>query len=243
MPRKDKMIIHGISKLTLLDYPGHTACTLFTGACSFRCPFCQNSGLVLDPDREPVIDPDWLFSFLEKRKHLLQGVCISGGEPTLHRDLPDFIRRIREMGYMVKLDSNGYEPEILDQLLREHLIDAAAMDIKSSPLNYRKAAGMEDKPFDFSRIRTSAELLMNYGRTDSDFYCEFRTTMVRGLQTEEDMALIGEWLAGAPRYFLQHFEDEGKVLKPGLQAMTAEEMEKMAAVIRPHIPHTELRGI
>ncbi|MBQ6392055.1 MAG: anaerobic ribonucleoside-triphosphate reductase activating protein, partial [Eubacterium sp.] len=127
------MIIHGINKLTLLDYPEHTACTLFTGGCSFRCPFCQNSALILHPDREPVLDMDWLFAFLNKRKRVLQGVCITGGEPTLQKDLPSFIRKIRELGYKIKLDTNGYHPEAVAALLQDELLDAVAMDIKSSP--------------------------------------------------------------------------------------------------------------
>ena len=236
------MIIHGISKLTLLDYPEHTACTLFTGACNFRCPFCHNSGLVLDPAAGPVIDQDWLFSFLKKRIRLLQGVCISGGEPTLQKDLPEFIRKIRDMGYKIKLDTNGYEPEMLEKLLHDHLIDAAAMDIKSSPLRYAAAAGLDEGRFDFSRIQASAEMLTKQEQSDPGFYCEFRTTMVRGLQTEEDMAQISEWLAGASRYFLQRFEDSGTVLRPGLEALSAEEMERMAAIARIHIPNTVIRG-
>ncbi len=257
------MRIHGISKLTLLDYPGHTACTLFTGGCNFRCPFCQNGSLVVAAESEPVIDEGWLFDFLKRRSNVLQGVCITGGEPTLNRDLDVFIWRIRKLGYKIKLDTNGYLPDVLEALLKEGLLDAVATDIKSSPGgyaraagleasvvdtsffpgSYTRAAGMDTNSFDFSRIERSADLLRGYGRDHPDFYYEYRTTVVRRLHTAQDMAEIGEWLAGAPHYFLQRYEDSEYVIGSGLSAFSPEEMQELAEVVRPYIPGVQLRGV
>ena len=152
------MQIHGFQTLTLLDYPGRVACTLFLGGCNFHCPFCQNSGLVLSPGKEPVVPMEEVRKTLQKRKKVLDGVCITGGEPTLAPDLPELIREIKEMGYLVKLDTNGYRPEVLGSLLEEGLLDYVAMDIKSSPEGYAKAAGLPG--LDLSRIQRSVELLM-----------------------------------------------------------------------------------
>ncbi len=254
------MQIHGINKLTLLDYPEHTACTLFTGGCSFRCPFCQNGSLVLDPAHEPVIDEEWLWGFLEKRRHVLQGVCITGGEPTLQKDLPEFIRKVRELGYHVKLDTNGYQPEVLEALLEEGLLDMVAMDIKSSKTEYAKAAGLDTgaktnglceksepaenicsagKPqFDLARIEKSVDLLKHSG-----IVYEFRTTMVRNLITREDMVGIGEWLEGSPRYFLQNYEDSEYVLDRTMQGFSPSEMQEMLEIVRAWIPETKIRGL
>lgn len=257
------MRIHGISKLTLLDYPGHTACTLFTGGCNFRCPFCQNGSLVLSPDGEPVIDEGWLLDFLKRRRNVLQGVCITGGEPTLNRDLDIFIRKLRELGYKIKLDTNGYLPDVLADLLDAGLLDAVAMDIKSSPEGYARAAGLETSAsdarhfegsharaaglstggFDFGRIERSAQMLRIYAQEHPDFYCEYRTTVVRELHTPQDMTGIGEWLAGAPHYFLQRYEDSEYVIGSGLGAFSTEEMQELADAVRPYIPGVQLRGV
>ena len=147
------MQIHGIQKLTLLDFPGHTACTVFTGACNFRCPFCQNASLVLHPSTEPVIPTEEVLDYLKKRAGILEGVCITGGEPTLQPDLADFLLQIRELGLLIKLDTNGYRPEVLRELLDAHLVDYIAMDIKGSPARYGQAAGAAS--FDFDKIRGS----------------------------------------------------------------------------------------
>ena len=237
------MIIHGINKLTLLDYPEHTACTLFTGGCSFRCPFCQNSALILHPDREPVLDMDWLFAFLNKRKRVLQGVCITGGEPTLQKDLPDFIRKIRELGYKIKLDTNGYHPEAVAALLQDELLDAVAMDIKSSPDGYHLASGLPEEIFDISRIQRTVEMLMAYPEQHPDFYYEFRTTLVKGIHTEKDMAEIGHWLRGTRNYFLQHYEDSEGVLDRSYSGFSLEETEHLAQIVRKDIKNVRIRGL
>ncbi|MCI2050183.1 MAG: anaerobic ribonucleoside-triphosphate reductase activating protein [Lachnospiraceae bacterium] len=230
------MEIHGLNRLTLLDYPDRVACTIFTGHCNFRCPFCQNSMLVLDPGAEPQIREEEVMDFLTSRKGRLKGVCISGGEPTLQPDLREFIVRIRALGYPVKLDTNGYRPDVLEQLLGEGLLDMVAMDIKSSRRNYGQAAGVPD--LDVSRIERSAALLM---RGTVPF--EFRTTMVRQLQTYEDMMEIAQWLAGDEPYFLQSYEDSEGVMDRQLSAFTKEELREMLELLHSGIPNARLRGV
>ena len=198
---------------------------------------------MLHPEEEPVLDSEWLFSFLQKRRHVLQGVCITGGEPAVHKDLIPFITEIRSLGYKVKLDTNGYHPEILKELLEKKLINAAAMDIKSSPEHYAAAAGLPNDTFDFSRIRESASLLMEYGEMYTEFYYEFRTTMVRGLQTEEDMISIAAWLSGAKRYYLQQYEDSDHVIDRSMSAFSEEEMKEMEDLVRPYISSIKIRGV
>ena len=245
------MKIHGINKLTLLDFPEHTACTLFAGGCNFRCPFCQNGSLVLAPEGEPVIDEEWLFAFLKKRRNVLQGVCITGGEPTLNRDLDAFIRSIRKLGYRIKLDTNGYTPEVLKRLLDEELLDGVAMDIKSSPQGYARAAGLPPQSFELDRIEDSIRLLEAYGKAHPRFYYEYRTTLVRGLHSVRDMGEIGRWLAGAPHYFLQRYEDSECVIEhmkgdesdSGLGAFTPDEMREMADMVKAYMPSVQLRGV
>lgn len=235
------MIIHGIQKLTLLDYPEHTACILFTGACSFHCPFCQNGSLVLHPELEPVIDLDQIFKFLLKRKHILQGVCISGGEPTLQPDLKEFIQEVKSIGYNVKLDTNGYQPDVLRDLLDSDLLDAVAMDIKSSPRNYAKAAGISEDIFDFSRIQKSVNLILSYNETHPDFYYEFRTTVVKTLHTQEDMKEIGQWLYGVNRYYLQRYIESDSVIDKSMKSFSDEEMKVFKRTINRYIDNADIR--
>ena len=230
------MRIHGLQKLTLLDYPGHTACTVFTAACNFRCPFCQNAALVLRPNAQPEIGEEEFFRFLEGRRGLLEGVCITGGEPTLHWDLPAFALRVRESGFDVKLDTNGTDPKMLESLMAAGVVNYVAMDIKSSPERYGVLAGRED--LDLGPIRESAALLLE-GRIP----CEFRTTVVKELHRREDFEAIGAWLRGAEAYFLQGFVDSGDLISPGLSACTREEMESFRQAALPFIPNTQLRGV
>ena len=230
------MVIHGLNKLTLLDYPGRVACTLFTGHCNFRCPFCHNASLVLHPELEPEIPLSEIMDFLKKRKGILTGVAITGGEPMLWDDLPDLMRMIKGEGYQVKLDTNGYRPDLLEAVLREGLADMVAMDIKSSRENYAFAAGLPD--LDITRIERSADLLMHSG-----IPFEFRTTVVRELHTKSDMYDIAEWLAGDEPFFLQGFKDSGMVMRQGLHACTKQEMEELAAILKEKIPKVEIRGV
>lgn len=230
------MQIHGLSKTTLLDYPEHVAATVFTGGCNFCCPFCHNGDLVLHPGKFSAISEEEVFAFLQKRKNVLTGVCITGGEPTLQPDLPDFIRRIKEMGYLVKLDTNGYRPDILKQLLEEKLLDYVAMDIKNSKDKYDTTVGKEN--LDIRRLEESVTRLKE-GRIPY----EFRTTVVRELHTKEDFTAIGEWLSGARVYFLQGYRDNENVIQRGFSAYTKEEMEAFAQILRRHIERVEVRGL
>nr|MBQ8890874.1 anaerobic ribonucleoside-triphosphate reductase activating protein [Clostridia bacterium] len=228
------MNIKGLQKLTLLDFPGKVACTVFLGGCNMRCPFCHNATLVLGYGGEDISEEEF-FSFLEKRRGRLEGVCISGGEPTLSPALPEFIRRIRSLGYAVKLDTNGLSPDMLEGLLREGLVDYVAMDIKSSREGYAKASGVPD--IDLTKIEKSAALLMK-----SNTPYEFRTTVVRELHDEVDMVRIGEWLSGAKNYFLQSFLDSGELISDGLHGYDKKEMEHLLKLLKVKIPSAKIRG-
>lgn len=230
------MQIHGLNKTTLLDYPEHLAATVFTGGCNFRCPFCHNAGLVLNPGEQPVISKEEVLSFLRKRKGILNGVCITGGEPTLQKDLPEVIRQIKEMGYLVKLDTNGYRPEVLAQLLEEKLLDYVAMDIKSSPERYGVVAGLRE--LDISVICRSVDLLQHSG-----IKYEFRTTVVKELHSKEDFEEIAKWLAGSPVHYLQAYRENENVIQWGYHACTREEMEEYAQILRTTIQKVEIRGM
>ena len=229
------MKIHGLQKMTLLDFPGHVACTVFLGGCSFRCPFCHNFELA-DGTAQPVMDEEELIGFLKKRTGLLDGVAFTGGEPCLHKDLPALMRRIREMGYAVKLDTNGNHPGLLRQILDEGLADYVAMDIKNSPAKYAETCGLET--MDLSPVKESIALIME-GRADY----EFRTTVVKELHAGKDFREIGKMIAGARRYFLQAFTDRDTVPYAGFHAPSPEEMRDFAGIIRPFVPDVSLRGI
>ena len=232
------MLISGLQKLTLLDYPGHVACTVFTAGCNFRCPFCHNAALVL-PERIAG-DPDGaetVLQFLRRRQGILDGVAITGGEPLLHPDLPDFLRAIRDLGYSIKLDTNGSFPERLEKVVREGLVDRVAMDIKNSPALYAKTVGLRE--FDLKAVERSKDFLLR-GRVDY----EFRTTAVKGLHTAESLTEAAEWIRGAAEYYLQQFKDSGDVIAAeGLGAFSAEEMKSLAGRIRPVVPTVKLRGV
>ena len=227
--------IYGLQKMTLLDYPEHVACTVFLNACNFRCPYCHNFELVTG-DAPPVMETEELFSFLGKRRGLLDGVAITGGEPCLHPELPELIRRIRSLGFKVKLDTNGCYPDMLHRLLEEGLVDYAAMDIKNSPARYAETVGL--KQVDLSPVRESVSLLMGSG---IDY--EFRTTVVDELHDEADFAEIGQWIRGAKRYYLQAFTDRDTVPFGGLHAPGAEKMKNCLARVRPFVETAELRGM
>lgn len=231
------MLIHGFQTLTLLDYPGYTAATIFLGGCNFRCPFCQNAGLVLHSESEPTIPTEEVLAFLKKRKRVLDGVCITGGEPTIEPELPELISTIKEMGYLVKLDTNGSHPDILKVLCQQGLLDYVAMDIKSSPSGYGKSAGLS-RP-DLDAIRESVRFLME-GSVDY----EFRTTVCRELHGAAEFTEIGDWLSGCRRYYLQAYRDSDHILKPGcFSSYTREELEDFAALLRKKIPLVDIRGI
>lgn len=230
------MQIHGLNKTTLLDYPGHVAATLFLGSCNFRCPFCHNGGLVLAPGTEPVIPLIDIFGFLKKRRGILDGVCITGGEPTLQEELPDLIHTLKDMGYLVKLDTNGYRPEVLQDLLAQNLLDYVAMDIKSSRENYALAAGLPD--LQIKKIEESVEMLKG-----SSIAYEFRTTFVRELHTEQDIVSIASWLKGARAYYLQAYKDSDGVIQQGFTSPSKDILEHWRDLLRKAIPVVDIRGV
>ena len=230
------MLFAGLQKLTLLDYPGHTACTVFTQGCDYRCPFCHNASLVdsCAAPEHPVLEEDVL-AFLKKRQGTLDGVCITGGEPLLHGELYDFILRVRELGFGVKLDTNGNHPAALRRLIDERLLAMVAMDIKNSPAHYARTIGLPH--FDLGPVRESVALLK-----EGKVPFEFRTTVTNELHDAEDFRQIGAWLQGEEPYFLQFYVDSGHVLHPGLTAPTKEKMTEYREILLPFLPNTALRG-
>ena len=230
------MRIDGLQKMTLLDFPGKVACTVFTGGCNFRCPFCHNALLVTKLPEKPDYSEDEILSFLEKRTGLLDGVAITGGEPLLNPDIADFIRKIRSMGYAVKLDTNGSFPERLKAIVGEGLVDYVAMDIKNRKEKYAETIGL--KNLDLSKIEESIEFLKS-GAVDY----EFRTTVVEQFHTVEDIRAAAEWISGAKRYFLQNFVDSGELICEEVSGVDKETMLKMKSAAADFVPQTEIRGI
>ena len=229
------MKIHGLQKMTLLDFPGKVACTVFLGGCDFRCPFCHNYEL-LDGSAPALMDEQELLRFLRGRRGLLDGVAITGGEPLLRKDLPELLRAIRELGFAVKVDTNGNHPEALKAILSEGLADYIAMDIKNSPQKYALTAGLP--ALDLSPVRQSVRLLL-----DSAIPYEFRTTVVDELHEASDFEAIGQWIAGAKAYYLQAFTDRDSVPFGGFHAPTKENLEKYASIARLYVPYTAIRGV
>ena len=229
------MTIHGIAKMTLLDFPGRVACTLFLPGCDFRCPFCHNFDLATGKSEE-VMSEDELLEFLRGRRGLLEGVAITGGEPLLHRDLPDLLSKIRELGYPTKIDTNGYHPEALAGIITAGLCDYVAMDVKNSPAKYAGTCGVE--AIDLSRIEKSIEILKT-APVDS----EFRTTVTAELHTADDIEQIGKMIRGAKKYFLQAFVDRDTVPYEGFSAPSRETMEEYLGIARKYVPAAALRGI
>ena len=230
------MVIQGLQKLTLLDYPGKVACTLFTAGCNFRCPFCHNASLVTHVDRKNDIPEEEVLAFFKKRRGLLDGVCITGGEPLLQPDIEVFIRKIRDLGYLIKLDTNGSNVLLLKHLAEEGLLDYVAMDIKNAPDKYGVTIGIEE--YDLENILQSVDFLLS-----GSIPYEFRTTVVREFHKREDFAAIGRWIRGAEKYYLQSFQDSGDLISPGLRGYTKEIMEQALAIVRKNVPNAELRGI
>lgn len=232
------MHIEAYQKLTLLDFPGRTAATIFTHGCNFRCPFCHNAGLVIRGS-ESKIEESEVLEYLEKRKKLLDGVCITGGEPLLQKDIADFIIKVKKLGYQVKLDTNGSFPEKLSELIKMGIIDYVAMDIKNSPNKYAITAGA---PQDIvSKIQKSANILMSSG---IDY--EFRTTVTGNLHTTEDMVEIGKWLKGAKAYYLQPFKDSGDIVAGSenahLYATEKAHYDALLSAVKPFIENSSIRG-
>jgi len=230
------MIIKGFQKLTLLDYPEKTACTIFTGGCNFRCPFCHNASLVISPNEAEDITEDEIFSLLSKRQGILDGVCITGGEPLLQSDIAEFMRKIKDMGFLIKLDTNGTFPEKLEQLIDNGLCDYVAMDIKNSPEKYAKTAGLD--LCNVSDIEKSIHIIM----TKAPDY-EFRTTVVKDYHDGNDFTKIGEMIRGAKKYYLQSFVDSGNLIKNGLSGYDKSKLETFKSLVKPYVERVEIRGV
>lgn len=230
------MIIGGLQKLTLLDFPRYVACTIFTIDCNMRCPFCQNAGLVL-PERinkTSIIETAEVFDFLKKRKRLLQGVCITGGEPTLQSDLPQFIHQIRNLGYKVKLDTNGTNPDMLTNLLHDHMLDYIAMDIKADPSSYSILSGC---PSNINIIRKSIDIIKNAG---IDY--EFRTTVTAEGHSMNTFINIGKMINHAKNYSLQYYEASENVLNPIFHTPSESDMQTYADILRQYADNIAIKG-
>lgn len=230
------MLISGLQKLTLLDYPGRVACTVFTGGCNFRCPFCHNAPLVLPERLARDSSEEAVLAFLNKRRGVLDGVAVTGGEPLLHKDIGAFLEKVKALGFAVKLDTNGSFPDRLRALVRAGLVDRVAMDVKNSPALYEKTAGAA---VDMAAIACSRDFLLS-GAVDY----EFRTTVVKGLHTKESLMDAARWIRGAKEYYLQQFKDSGDVLAiEGLGAFGEKEMHALADAAAEFVPSVQVRGV
>lgn len=229
------MQIHGFNKTTLLDYPGIVAATVFTGGCNFRCPFCHNADLVLNPGGQPLIPEEDVFAHLAKRKGITKGVCITGGEPTLSKDIFSFSGKLKDMGLLVKLDTNGYKPDVLKKMCKEGLVDYVAMDIKASLSDYSKVTGV---PIDKDIIKESVEFLIC-----GEIPYEFRTTVVKELHNERSFEEIADMISGANRYYLQSYVDSDRVICPGFTAYGIDKLNEFADIVRRKVETVEIRGV
>ncbi len=235
------MHIAGLQKMTLLDYPGRVACTVFLQGCNFRCPFCHNSDL-LSAQGEVLMESEELLSFLKKRKGLLDGVCITGGEPTLQPELPRLLEEIKQLGYAVKLDTNGARPEVLKAVVEAGVVDYVAMDIKNGPDQYAQTAGMAENLFD--KVEESIRYLLS-GKVDY----EFRTTVVLPFHHEASVSAMGAWLNAlgegkkAKRWYLQKYTDRDSVVYSGFSAPEEETMRQYAEILAPYADLVSLRGV
>lgn len=228
------MKINGLQKLTLLDFPEKTACIVFTPGCNFRCPFCHNASLVTHIDKDAQIDEDTFFSFLEKRRRMLDGVCITGGEPLMQHGIKEFIKKIKEMGYAVKLDTNGTYPDMLEELIKDGLLDYVAMDIKNCKEKYGITSGVQNVPYD--NIVKSINILSKSGIDH-----EFRTTVADGLHTPEDIGKIAEMIKGEKKYFIQNFTDSGDIIAPEMCSVSQEKLDEMLRFAKEYIPNAKIR--
>ena len=233
----NKDIFTGLQKLTLLDFPGYVACTLFTRGCNMRCPFCHNASLVVRADEQKPYTHEEIMYFLKKRQGVLDGVAITGGEPTLMPYLPEFMAEVRELGYKIKLDTNGTRPDALHSIIERGLADYVAMDIKNCKEKYGETVGF-DSSYDLSPIEESIAILME---NKVDF--EFRTTVSRSFHTHDDIVKIGEWLVGEEKFFLQQFKDSGDVIGDGIEGYDESEMRALLDKILPFVPNAQLRGV
>ncbi len=230
------MKIHGFYKLTLLDYPEHMACSIFTGGCNLRCPFCHNASLVTHISNDSLLQEHDIIAYLKTRVGILEGVCVTGGEPTMQSDLKEFLVKIKELGFLVKLDTNGTNPKLLQELIQEKLVDYVAMDIKNSKCKYEKTIGIT--PFDITPILESIRIII-----DSGVAHEFRTTVVKELHTLDDFRDISTMITGCSHYYLQAFVDSGDLIQQDMSGFSKQEMKELVEKVRVIIPNVEGRGI
>ena len=229
------MQIHGLQKMTLLDFPGKVACTVFLGGCDFRCPFCHNWD-ILDPSTPVIMEEDEFYKFLDKREGLLDGVAITGGEPLLRTGRVDFIKGIRSRGFLVKLDTNGNHPDRLKELVSEGLLDYVAVDVKNNKERYGETVGIP--MLDISKIEETISFLL-----EGNVPYEFRTTVLRQFHDADSFKGIAEWIEGAEHYFIQSFVDRETVPFSGLEAYSPEELEEFKKLVEPHVKHIDIRGV
>lgn len=227
------MIIGGFQKMTVLDFPGKVACTIFAHGCNFKCPFCHNARLVIE--EADLFDEEEILSYINKRKGILDGVVISGGEPMLQSDLFDFMKRVKDRGLLIKLDTNGYFPAKLKEAIDLGLVDYVAMDIKNCREKYALTANVKD--LDVSKIDESIKLLMSSG---VDY--EFRTTVTRELHTPQDFERIGEWIKGAKRYYIQNFVDSGNIIAEGSSPLDTQGLKALLDAVLPYVDSAAIRG-
>lgn len=234
----ESLHIGGLQRVTLLDYPGKAAATIFMAGCNLKCPYCHNRELVFVPEGYVFMDPKDVLAYLKGRRGLLDGVCISGGEPLLQEGLMPFLRLIREMGFAIKVDTNGFYPDRLALLMEENLVDYVAMDLKNTPEKYADTVGLDASIFDITPIQKSIQLLM-HGKIEY----EFRTTVVKEFHTPEDLSAMARWIKGAQHYALQQYYESGNVIQKGLHAYNQVEMEQALQDVQKIIPHAILRGV
>ena len=227
------MLIGGFQKMTMLDFPGKVACTIFTYGCNLRCPFCHNATLVIDEAN--LFSEEEIFTYINKRKGILDGVCVTGGEPLLQPDIIPFLQRLRETGLKIKLDTNGTYPDKLEEIINLGLVDYVAMDIKNSLDSYEKTVGTK---INLNDIEKSVKILL-----ENKVDYEFRTTVVKELHKIEDFIKIGELIRGAKRYFLQCFKDSEGLIGNNLSAYTPQELEGFLEVLKDNIDKVSLRGV
>ncbi len=230
------MVIQGLQKTTLLDYPGKVACTVFTSGCNFRCPFCHNASLVIGTAQYQKIPEEEFFAFLEKRRGILDGVCVSGGEPLVHQDIKEFMKKIRELGFLIKLDTNGSFPSMLSQIINEGLVDYIAMDLKNSPIKYAETIGVPD--YDIGAIDKSVRIIMN-----SDVTYEFRTTVVQEFHTKEDFIQMSRWIRGAKAYYLQQYVESDDMIVSGYHSYDEKIMRQALDIVQSEVEYAQLRGL
>ncbi len=230
------MNIHGFNKLTLLDYPGHMAATIFLGGCNMRCPFCHNASLVTRVASQSTIPMVDVINTLSKRRSILEGVCITGGEPTLNSGLTNLIHQIKSYGFKVKLDTNGTNPDLLKAYIQEGLIDYVAMDIKNSKEKYALTSGFPNINLD--KLQQSIDILLS---ASLDY--EFRTTIVKEFHMQEDMLSIGKWIEGAKAYYLQSYQASEDTIGPVLNSHSKETLEAFQAILKPYVNQVALRGV